>query len=494
MLYDLLRRASERSPETAALIAEDGARLSYGELRAAADVFSETLARSGITPGDHVVVVLPNTVAFVITVFAVARIGAVLVPLNPALRAAELRYYFRECGAVAVVTDDEHAETCGRVQRSLQQPERIFTDVRVEALPPSWQGGGRWRFGPVAADTPALCQYSSGSTGLPKAILRTHAQLCAEAEHFVATVGVATGERILTVAPLFHAHGFGNCLLAAIKGGATLVLLTAFHRRRTIASIIEHEVSVFPGVPFMFGILASSSSIAPQPLSMLRLAFSAGAALPRDVFAAFRDKFGVLIRQLYGSTETGSVSINLGSCHDERWASVGQPMHGVDVRVVDAWGRAVGAGERGEILVRSAAMTQAYRGLEEASQQAFREGYYWTSDLGYRDHDGNLFITGRTTIFIDTGGYKVDPVEVEQVLDRHPKVARSVVIGVKGRYGRQVIKAVVVANEPCSTEEIATWCRAELAEFKIPRVIEFRREIPVSPLGKVLRKYLQDLG
>jgi long-chain acyl-CoA synthetase len=138
-------------------------------------------------------------------------------------------------------------------------------------------------------------------------------------------------------------------------------------------------------------------------------------------------------------------------------------------------------------------MTTAYRGLPEESQRTFRDGFYWTSDLGYRDREGSLYITGRTTIFIDTGGHKVDPVEVEQVLNRHPKIVQSVVIGVKGRYGRQIVKAVVVANEPSSSEEIIAWCRGELAEFKVPRLVEFRREIPVSPLGKVLRKYLQGL-
>jgi long-chain acyl-CoA synthetase len=346
----------------------------------------------------------------------------------------------------------------------------------------------------VPAEAAALCQYSSGSTGLPKGIVRSHAQLCAEAEHFVATVAVEAGERILAVVPLFHAHGFGNCLLAAVKAGATLVLLTAFHRRRTVASIVEHEVSIFPGVPFMFGILASSASIAAQPLPQLRLTFSAGSGLPREVFCAFREKFGVVVRQLYGSTETGSVSINLGSCDMELWASVGQPTRAVEARVVDAWGRDVAVGERGEILVRSPAMATAYRSADENAQHAFRAGFYWTSDLGYRDAGGNLFITGRTTLFIDTGGHKVDPVEVEQVIARHPKVEQSVVIGIKGRFGRQVVKAVVVTNEPCTAEEVVAWCRAQLAEFKLPRVVEFRREIPVSPLGKVLRKYLQELG
>jgi long-chain acyl-CoA synthetase len=488
MLYEMFRRTATRHPDTLAVVGEDGTSLTFAELRVAADTFAETLVAAGVSPGEHVVVVLPNTPAFVVSALAIARAKAVLVPLNPAYQEPELRYYLRECRAVAVVTEAQQAASCERVQRALNLPPRVFTDV-----------GGRHSasaagLDPVDGSAPALCQYSSGSTGLPKPIVRTHAQLIAEAEHFGATVGLQAGERILTVVPLFHAHGFGNCLLAAAHAGATLVLLTAFHRRRVIASIKEYRAAVFPGVPFMFGILASSGSIAAQPFPDLRLAFSAGAALPRDVFSNFREKFRIEVRQLYGSTETGSVTINLGDCDGERWASVGRPMRDVELRIVDAWGRVLGPGERGEILVRSAAMASAYRGLDAATAAAFRDGFYWTSDLGYRDDEGDLFLTGRTTIFIDTGGHKVDPVEVEQVLDSHPKIAQSVVVGVKGRYGRQVVKAVIVAREPCTAEEIAAWCRGRLADFKIPRVLEFRREIPVSPLGKILRKYLQDLG
>jgi long-chain acyl-CoA synthetase len=292
MLFDLLSRSAARHARRTALIAEDGTHLSYGALHAAATAFSSTLAESGVTAGDHVIVLLPNTLELVVATFAVARIGAVLVPLNPAFRSAELRYYFRECHAAAVITDSDHVAVCERVQRSLRQPPRIFTAVDGTA------GTDGYAWPPVAPEAPALCQYSSGSTGLPKAIVRSHAQLCAEAEHFVTTVGVDPGERILTVVPLFHAHGFGNCLLAGIRAGATLVLRTAFHRRRTIATLIEEKVSLFPGVPFMFGILASSTSIARQPFPQLRLAFSAGAALPHDVFDGFQEKFGVAVCHL----------------------------------------------------------------------------------------------------------------------------------------------------------------------------------------------------
>jgi long-chain acyl-CoA synthetase len=280
-------------------------------------------------------------------------------------------------------------------------------------------------------------------------------------------------------------------LLAAVRAGATLVLLESFNRARVMQRLIDERVTVFPGVPVMFGVLASSALIARAPLQSLRLAFSAGAPLPRDVFVAFRRKFGVPVRQLYGSTEVGAVSINLGPCSGKLWASVGTPIRAVEVGVVDANGRRLGAGQTGEVVIRSPAMASGYD-HEESGALAFRDGFYWSGDLGHFDSQGNLYITGRTRLFIDTGGHKVDPVQVERVLNRHPKLVASAVVGVKGRFGRQLVKAVVVAREPCSADEIARWCRGKLADFKVPRVIEFRREIPTGPLGKVLRKYLHD--
>lgn len=489
MLFDLLSETATRAPEACAVILPDRSRLTYAELEHAAVRVASTLDAAGVGAGSRVVLLLPNCSDFVASVFAVARLGGVIVPLTPQFPARELEYYIRDSAPAAVITLADHTELCRAAVAAAAPSCRVIT----LPLPASGDSATLRTAAPSAGDA-ALWQYSSGSTGLPKRVVRTHAHLLAEAQHFVRTVGVTASDRILTVVPLFHAHGFGNCLLAAVGSGACMVVCPTFQRARVVQIIETEGVTIFPGVPFMFGILASSSSIPPTLSATLRLAFSAGAPLPREVFTGFRDKFGVSVRQLYGSTETGSVSINLDSCDEQRWSSVGRPMHGVEVRVVDPEGRVLAANQQGEVIVCSAAMATGYAGGEVDSTAAFRDGFYWTSDLGYQDPEGNLYLTGRTTIFIDTGGHKVDPVEVEHVLNRYPKIAQSVVIGVKGRYGRQIVKAVIVAKEACTAEEIASWCRGELADFKIPRLVEFRREIPVSPLGKVLRKYLQDLG
>ena len=278
----------------------------------------------------------------------------------------------------------------------------------------------------------------------------------------------------------------GCCLIAAVRNGATLVFLDDSHpfvlsRRRALDLLEGEAVTVFPGVPFTFRLLAEAPGEA--DLSALRLCFSAGTALPRPTFDAFAVRFGVPIRQLYGSTETGTLTVNLDDDPAASFASVGKPVGEVRVEIRDD----------DEIAVSSPAMTQGYLGLDELNRHVFRDGWYLTGDLGRIDDEGRLFVSGRKKLLIEVAGHKVDPIEVEDVVASHPKVREAVVVAVAGGTGgEETVKAVVVAGDGCGEQEVIEFCRARLANFKVPRVVEFRDEIPKSPLGKILRKYLVD--
>jgi len=234
---------------------------------------------------------------------------------------------------------------------------------------------------------------------------------------------------------------------------------------------------VFPAVPFVFRTLAESQIAA--DLSSVRLCYSAGNALPRSTFDAFDRAFGVPIRQLYGLTETGAVTINTAADPWETAASVGMPMPGIEIEVLDDAGSALETGRIGDITVRSPAMTRLYG-------EPFATG-----DRGRLDDAGGLTITGRRKVLIDVRGDKVDPIEVEDVLAVHPRVRDVVVVGVpSGIEGEELIKAVVVGENGCSERELIRFCRERLANYKVPHQVEFRDEIPRSSLGGVLRKYL----
>jgi long-chain acyl-CoA synthetase len=245
---------------------------------------------------------------------------------------------------------------------------------------------------------------------------------------------------------------------------------------------------VIPAVPLMFRLLAGARAEA--DLSGVRLCLSAGNALPRSTFEMFERRFRVPIRQLYGLTETGAVSVNLDVDPDP--ASVGRPLRGVEVAILDAAGDELPPDRNGEIAIRSAGMTRGYAGVpDDLNRAAFAGGWFRTGDRGRRDEAGRLFVTGRTKLLIDAGGDKIDPIEIEDVLAVHPKVREVVVVGVGSDVeGEELVKAVVVADEPCGERELTRYCRERLANYKVPRIVEFREEIPRSSLGKVLRKYL----
>jgi long-chain acyl-CoA synthetase len=240
-------------------------------------------------------------------------------------------------------------------------------------------------------------------------------------------------------------------------------------------------------------VLSKTYLSAPKDLSSLKLVISAGAPLEESTFHRFREKFSIYPRQLYGSTETGVISINL--CGDEeierRFNSVGRPVKNVVVKILGDDGKEVGSGETGEIAVRSPSMTTGYFGLPEETAKSFRGGYYFTGDLGMVDAEGYIYITGRKKFLINVGGFKVDPTEVEKLLTRHPDVVETAVLGVKDGAGNERVKAVIVSACPLEIREVLEFCSGRIAEYKIPQVIEFRSELPRSPTGKILREQLK---
>jgi long-chain acyl-CoA synthetase len=324
---------------------------------------------------------------------------------------------------------------------------------------------------------------------------RTHRQLAAEAAAFAAATQLEPADRILCALPLFHTYGLGCCLLASLHSGAPLVFLEdaapfALDRGRVLALLVREQVTVFPAVPFQLLELAGSRIDA--DLSALRLCFSAGNALPRSTFDAFDAAFGIAPRQLYGTTETGVVTVNLDGDPRASAASVGRPVPGMQVSVLDPFGQPVEGGRLGEIAIRGDAMTRGYAGVPAyVNAAAFPGGTFVTGDRGRIDAGGNLLLTGRRKRLIDVKGDKVDPVEVEDVLAVHPRVRDVVVVGsASGVPGEELVKAVVVPDGPCGERELVRFCRERLADYKTPRIVEFRDDIPRNSLGEVLRKYL----
>jgi long-chain acyl-CoA synthetase len=496
LIDDLYTNAEARGPQAAVICDEE--RLSHAELLERVERLAQALAADGIGPGDAVALLLPNSPAWVVSLLAVTGLGAVAVPLNPAFKPEEIEFYFGNSGVRAVIADEERLVVAERIAQRRDDPLSLITTGPERAGVPSLErlieahAGERLPARDPGEDFVYL--YSSGSTGRPKRVARTHGQWWTEAESYRMSVGIDAGDTLFCAIPLFHTYGMGICLATWIRTGATLVIMSdpnpfILHRARALELLERHRVTLFPGVPFNFRLLAEAETAA--DLSSIRASFSAGSPLPADAFHAFYKRYGIAVRQLWGSTETGVMTINVDRDPFATSASVGTPVPGMEVVALDEAGAPVAPGETGELVVSGPAVARGYADATEANRESFRDGRYFTGDLGRLDTEGRVFITGRKKLFIEVRGYKVDPVEVEDVLVTHPKVREVVVVGVKGRVeGEEIVKAAVVPTNGCDERELIGFCKERLAHFKVPQIVEFRDEIPKSPLGKILRKYL----
>ncbi len=495
MLMEMLYENASGRPDDVAIVYRDE-RVTHSDLLERVERLAAGLAAQGIEPGDAVALLLPNDPDFIASYFAIAGMGAVVVPVNPSFKQDELDFYFRQCSVRAVISDERSAGVCERIVAGWERPAQVITtssahgqaltlEMLMEHEPAKLE--------PRSPDEALVYQFSSGSTGRPKRVARTHGQCGGEAEYYPG-LGIDSSDRIFCAIPLFHTYGMGCCMFAAISTGATLVILEdpnpfLLRRQRALELLEQERATIFPGVPFNFRLMAEAPASA--DLSSLRLSFSAGTALPRPFFDAFLEKFGVPVRQLYGCTEAGTLTANMDEDPVATFESVGRPVDGVQVRIEDDDGEQVPTGSIGEVAVKAPGLTNGYADMEELNSQVFREGYFITGDLGKLDDEGRLSITGRKKLLIEVGGYKVDPIEVEDVVLAHPKVGEAVVVGVPGKVaGEEVVKAVVVPSDELDEREVIAYCQEHLANFKVPQVVEFREEIPKSPLGKILRKYL----
>lgn len=451
-------------------VADEHVTLDYGTLAARVAVTADSLRGAGIGRGDRVAIVVPNSVAFVDAFLGVLASGAAALPLPAGARGAELRRLLAEANAAAIVTapDDDRVRV----------PIHLAADaqgVRVTAAPSGTTRRAAATL-PVSEDA-ALVAFSSGTTARPHLVTRSHANLWWEAENFAGATRLGPDDVVLGVVPLSHAHGIGNAMLAALRAGASLLVRPRFLRRQVLELLAAERVTAFPAVPFMLRMLAATDRRRHFDLGALRLCISAGAPLPREVFDAFAGRFGVRVRQLYGLTEAGSVTCDLAPPDAVDPASVGTALGTVAVTIEDDQGRPLPAGTAGEIVIRSPA-------VEGGDARALR-----TRDLGSLDSAGRLAITGRTSLFINTAGNKVDPAEVEAALRTHPAVADVAVFGLAAAHDEQIVAAAVVLTNGASAttaEVLRAHCRELLAPHKIPRVLSFRSALPRSPLGKVL--------
>jgi long-chain acyl-CoA synthetase len=468
-------------------VVEAGVSVDYAALGAWSEAVAVRLHRSGIRDGAPVAIMLPNSAAFIASFFGVARIGALAVPLNPGYRRQELEYYLGDTRPGAVIVS---ATTAPRVQEALETAAVSPLLLQLEG-PGECEllDAGEARNGdiPAAGDHPLLLLYTSGSTGPPKRVIRSDAVVCDEVAALRRLFAITAEDRFLGAAPFFHVNGLVRSMLNAMLSGAALYPIASFSRREVLRLIQESRLTFFGGVPHMFALLAQPPHREAVRLDSLRIVFSSSAPLLGPDNEAFRAVYGMPIRQLYGSTETGTISYNDHPRIAENLESVGRGLPGVLLEVRDDEGRPVSHGTEGEIHVASPFAARDYEGNPEATRRSFREQWYLSGDLGCLDAGGYLRLTGRKSLMINRGGFKVNPYEVEEALRKHPKIADVVVGAAAGRHGDDIVCAMVVVREACSVEDLIGHCRRHIADYKIPSRIEFRDALAKTASGKIRR-------
>ena len=476
-----------RQNSTRAAVVEGETTVTYGELEKEIRSFSEQLYQIGVRQGDRVAVFLPNGLDFLTSYFAIVGLGAIVVPLNDQYQQTELLHFLRESRVSMVITEEPCAAVCRQVLQSYENPCHLFF---IENRDKTTKSASRGDFpAGIDPDTPVMYQFSSGSTGPPKRIARTHRNLVFELNSLIRTLALTHEDRFLGVTPFSHVNGLMRSMMASLRAGATLYPAPKFERQAIAEMIQQHRISVFIGVPFMFGVMAKTNYGRRPDFSSLRLCISASAPMPPKLNRQFYEKFGIYVRQLYGSTETGTISVDLSPAIERSLESVGTPIAGVDVEIYSENSERTRTDEIGEIAVKSPAAIKSYAS-DDFEDAAFRNGYFFTGDLGRRDQDGLLYLVGRKKLFINKGGYKVNPREIEELLESHPRVEEAVVVGLPTSFGDEKVKAVVVLSDPCTEKEIIEHCRGRVADFKIPSLVEFRDALPKTATGKVRRSFL----
>jgi long-chain acyl-CoA synthetase len=494
VISEQLRKVVQRYRDELAIIDGDQ-RITYGELLERVQAIRQWLQSAlDLQPGDVIAASIENSWEFVACFFAVSELGCVLMPCNLQWRAAELRMFATALGFRGAVIEP-------RVGVEWDQISDLIPNGRIlTADPIPWQGNPLRAVSPspiasITEDAPALYIPTSGSTGTPRLVPRSHRNLIAVAENVSATLGIGPGRRFLSVVPFYFSNGFNNSLIVPLLSGATAVTMRKFSPGACAQLVHAEAVDTLFGSPLIYASLLDGERDFTLPSSLAHC-FTSGGRMPSNVVERWRTRFGVPIRQLYGATETGVIAIErsesppaspVGVC-------VGESIRGVDVVALGADGQSLQPGEIGELAVRSASVMSGYFGEPGLSNSRFHDGFFCTGDLGCIDSAGNLHLTGRKGRVINIGGVKVDPVEVERAIETLSNVASCHVDAVPNGHGGEVIRARVVARDglPVTRPEVIERCRQELAEYKLPRVIEFLETSPANLAGKILRDPVPD--
>ncbi|MEH0577873.1 MULTISPECIES: FadD3 family acyl-CoA ligase [Streptomyces] len=518
----LVRSAAERYRDTEAVV--DGrTRISYGELGARVERAAAACVAGGVRPGDRVGIWAPNSLEWMVAALGAVSAGAVLVPLNTRFKGAEAAYVLRRSGARLLFVTGTFLGTSyvASLRRAagegpgrgplpglpaLEQAVVLSEDAPVgfrtwKDFLASGDGVGaaqvRARADAVRGEWPSDIVYTSGTTGRPKGAVITHAQTLRAYGIWTELAGLRHGDRYLIVNPFFHTFGYKAGVIACLMRGVTMIPQPVFNVDAVLANVASERVSVLPGPPTLHQSLLDHPSRASYDLSALRLVVTGAAVVPLRLVERLRGELGVrTVLTAYGLSEASGIVTMCRRGDEPRViaSTSGRAIPGTEVKVVDETGAALAPGAPGEVLVRGFNVMRGYYEDETATAEALTpDGWLRTGDVGVLDAAGNLRITDRLKDMFIVGGFNAYPAEIEQLLGLHPDVADVAVIGVPDARLGEVGKAYVVRRPGATStsDDLIAWSRREMANYKVPRAVEFVPELPRNASGKVVKGELR---
>ena len=521
-----LERTAKQWPDRVALIMM-GRKITFRKLDEMVNSFARALVDLGVKKGDKVAISIPNLPQTVVAAYAVFRLGAVVVMCNPLYTERELEYQLNDSGCSLCICLDllvpriqklksrtgiGHIIAC-HIRDYLPFPaKQLFPFIKKSMHRKTVSGEGVHDFTDLVEKYPgaplkteakwddlAALLYTGGTTGVSKGVILTHANCSIVVQQLRAWIPAARDgeESLIAIFPFFHVAGFTAMMNQSLYAGFTQILVPRPEPQTVLDMTLKFKPSWFGCVPTIYVGLLNLPAFSKADFSFIRGCLSGAAPLALETIREWENAVGATIIEVYGMTECTTL------CHANPWGgqtkagSVGVPIPDTDCRIVDieTGEKDLPQGESGEIVIKGPQVSQGYYQKEEETANSFKDGWFYTGDIGYMDEEGYLFIVDRKKDMIIAGGYNIYPRDIDEVLYEHPKLQEACAVGVPDPYRGETVKAFVVVKPglACTEEEIIAFCREKLAVYKAPRTIEFMDELPKSTIGKVLRRELREM-
>ncbi|PGS53390.1 long-chain fatty acid--CoA ligase [Bacillus sp. AFS041924] len=485
-IYGMIKEVAETKSKNLAYI-YNGNKTNYEDLISSCENLAQLLKEEKIEKGDKVAILLGNSPDFIQVYLAILKLGAIVIPLNPAFTESEISYIFKDSQARLVISTSDQKEKLKKVK---EQCSALLNIILIDE--PKETIKNHIDIIEIQQDDTAVILYTSGTTGNPKGAMLSHKNLIENANDFTKLIELSEDDRMICVLPMFHSFCLTLCVNMIFLNGASTIIIPKFHPADLVEIIKKEKATLIAAVPTIYNYLYQLNSVTAKDFSSLRACISGGASIPIELLQSIQEKYNILIVEGYGLSETAPVlTFNpyRGICKP---GSVGLDLPSVKTKIVNENGEEVQTGEIGEVVAIGPNVMRGYLIKKVETAKAFSNGWFKTGDLGKKDKEGYLFLLDRKKDVIITNGYNVYPREIEERLYEHPDINEAAVVGKPDQlFGESVCAYLVVSNDLLTEREIIDFCKKALVYYKVPKHIYFVKELPKNSTGKILKRLLK---